>query len=297
MHATTTVAFVKVKKRVQGKEVRYPWPMPHLFPFLCLLTEPSPFIVICLSPSAIDFHISGRWHVRTHLRCAANPPGAQNNAVPIRIPRSLEEIDNGKILGFGADLAEDHPGYHDDAYKRRRVEISEIARHHVPGTPIPQIVYLPEEAEVWSRCVKDLKPLWQQHACREFLRAEKFFDFVPERVPQLEELNSILQSRTGWCLRPTAGLLHPRDFLAGLYFQCFHSTQYVRHHSNPSYTPEPDLVHEALGHLPMLADPAFCELAKEIGRASLGADEKTIWVRHDMECSFFFNLCLRDHHS
>ena len=30
----------------------------------------------------------------------------------IRVPLSLREVDNGKILGFGADLAEDHPvGY------------------------------------------------------------------------------------------------------------------------------------------------------------------------------------------
>ena len=27
----------------------------------------------------------------------------------IKIPRSLREVDNGKILGFGADLAADHP--------------------------------------------------------------------------------------------------------------------------------------------------------------------------------------------
>lgn len=31
--------------------------------------------------------------------------------VPVirKVPRSLSEIDNGKILGFGADLAKDHP--------------------------------------------------------------------------------------------------------------------------------------------------------------------------------------------
>ena len=31
------------------------------------------------------------------------------------------------------------------------------------------------------------------------------------------------------------------------------------------------------GHVPMLADPAYCDLVQNIGVASLGADEKQIW--------------------
>ena len=60
--------------------------------------------------------------------CVASP-AAEPTAAP-HIPHSIADISNGNILGFGADLAEDHPGFHDAAYKRRRMRIAEAAKEH-----------------------------------------------------------------------------------------------------------------------------------------------------------------------
>ncbi|CAL8468777.1 g8318 [Coccomyxa elongata] len=197
--------------------------------------------------------------------------------VPRHIPQSLEEVDNGQILGFGADLAEDHPGYLDQAYKDRRMAIANIARRHRVGDPIPRLEYTPDELQVWGTVLHELRNLYDDGACAEFLRCLPLFDFSEDVVPQLEDLSQILRRETGWQIRPVAGLLHPRDFLNGLAFQTFHSTQYMRHPSKPNYTPEPDVCHELLGHVPMLADSAFCDMVHSIGVASLCADDSQIW--------------------
>ena len=97
-----------------------------------------------------------------------------------------------------------------------------------------------------------------QYACREFLHAldlmKKHCGYGRDQIPQQEDISKFLQRRTNFRMRPVAGLLSSRDFLNGLAFRVFFSTQYIRHHSRPLYTPEPDLVHEFCGHAPMFVD-------------------------------------------
>ncbi|PNH10478.1 Tryptophan 5-hydroxylase 1 [Tetrabaena socialis] len=208
---------------------------------------------------------------------ASASQSSASTAAPAAPIRSIHDVDNSQILGFGADLADDHPGYHDEAYKRRRSALAEAAKRHVVGTPIPDVSYGPEEVATWDAVLAELSELLPRHACKEYLRCLPLFNFRPGKVPQLSEINGVLAGTTGWTVRPVAGLLHPRHFLAGLAFKHFHSTQYMRHPSKPSYTPEPDIVHELIGHVPLLADPSYSRLIQAIGRASLGADDKAIW--------------------
>ena len=73
-----------------------------------------------------------------------------------------------------------------------------------------------------------LQQLYPSHACSPFLRSLPLFSFSPSHIPQLQTVSDRLFSLSGWRIRPVAGLLHPRDFLNGLAFKYFHSTQVRR---------------------------------------------------------------------
>lgn len=77
---------------------------------------------------------------------------------------------------------------------------------------------------------------------------------VANRIPQLSELSDYLNSRTGFTIKPTHGILSQREFLNAFAFKVFCCTQYLRNNKNPDYTPEPDIVHEIVGHVPMFAN-------------------------------------------
>ena len=158
--------------------------------------------------------------------------------------------------------------------------IDGLARGYRHGGEFPVVEYSDAEQATWREVYERLATLGRRYACTEYRRAladlERHCEFGLDRIPQGREVSDFLQSRTGFRLRPVAGLLSPRDFLNGLAFRVFFSTQYIRHASKPWYTPEPDICHELLGHAPMFADHAFADLSQEIGLASLGAGDDDI---------------------
>lgn len=197
-------------------------------------------------------------------------------------PRHVAELDRiaNNTLDAGGALQADHPGFADPTYRERRDMVDGLARGYRHGGEFPVVNYNDAENATWREVYERLATLRRRHACSEYQRAladmERRCAFGGDRIPQGREVSDFLESRTGFRLRPVAGLLSPRDFLNGLAFRVFFSTQYIRHGSKPLYTPEPDVCHELLGHAPMFADAAFADLSQEIGLASLGADDDDI---------------------
>jgi phenylalanine-4-hydroxylase len=95
----------------------------------------------------------------------------------------------------------------------------------------------------------------------------KRLNFSRDHIPQLREVTAKVHSLSGFRLEPVAGLVEPRVFLESLAHGVFLCTQYIRHHSTPLYTPEPDVVHEMIGHAVLLASERIAELNRLVGRA------------------------------
>jgi phenylalanine-4-hydroxylase len=169
---------------------------------------------------------------------------------------------------FQVQLGDDHPGVSDAAYRARRDEIAAISATYRDGGPIPYVHYTELEDGAW-RAVRDaLRPLHQEYAASEYLVAAQMLNLPVDHVPQLGEVSTRLRSLSGFRYVPVPGLVDTRTFYEGLGDGVFHSTQYVRHHSVPLYTPEPDVIHEVIGHGTMLASPVLSQLHREAGRAA-----------------------------
>lgn len=162
-------------------------------------------------------------------------------------------------------LHDGHPGANDPAYRRRRNAIAAAALRWRPGEPAPQIAYHDDEQAVWRTVCAKLAPLHERCAVGEYRAALRCVALPTDRIPGLDEVSARIGS---WRYLPAAGLVPLRDFYGSLAERTFHSTQYVRHPALPLYTPEPDIVHEVIGHGHLLATPTFGELHRRAGVAA-----------------------------
>ena len=180
------------------------------------------------------------------------------------------DVDSGKGKADRNTIVQldpDHPGFRDQEYRARRNRIAQIAFTYQPGQAIPDAPYTPEEHQVWRTIWEALEPAHQRHACAEYLESVGRLALNRDHIPQLREVSEKVQAISGFRLEPVAGLVEPRVFLESMAAGVFLCTQYIRHHSTPLYTPEPDVAHEIIGHAVTLAAEPLAELNRLFGEA------------------------------
>lgn len=171
-------------------------------------------------------------------------------------------------------LDRDHPGFRDEAYRARRNAIARLALDHVVGQPVAEVAYTDEEHGVWRTVQEHLRPLHDRYACRAYKEAFEAAGVATPRVPSFEDVNARIARSSGFRFEPVGGLVSAGRFMEMLERNVFLATQYMRHHSTPLYTPEPDIIHELVGHAPLLLDARLAAANRLFGEATRKVTER-----------------------
>jgi phenylalanine-4-hydroxylase len=166
------------------------------------------------------------------------------------------------------ELEPGHPGLGDEEYIRRRKELFALCRkHRLENLGPPIIQYTPEETRIWREVSPKLDELHQKHASSIYLAAKRELAITRDEIPQLRLLSERLGPVTNMHLVPAEGALPYRTFYEYIGKRGFPVTQFIRHGSHPEFTPEPDMIHDCLGHVPPLLNRDYAELLTLIGKA------------------------------
>lgn len=166
------------------------------------------------------------------------------------------------------ELEPGHPGRGDADYIQRRKQLFALCRkHRLEGLGPPIIDYNAEEIRIWREVSPKLDELHIQHASQIYLAAKRELAITREQIPQLRHLSDRLRRETNMHLVPAEGALPYRTFYHYIGERGFPVTQFIRHGSHPEFTPEPDMIHDCLGHVPPLMNRDYAELLVLIGKA------------------------------
>jgi len=191
------------------------------------------------------------------------------------------------------ELESGHPGLGDEAYVARRRELFALCREHrLARLGPPIIVYTEEEQRIWREVSPELDALHMEHASRIYLDAKRELGISEREIPQLRHLSAHLERVTGMRLVPAEGPIPYRTFYSYIAERGFPVTQFIRHGSKPEFTPEPDMIHDCLGHVPPLMNQDYAELLTLIGKAAVSVDsgEKVLALKRLSWFSIEFGL-------
>ena len=158
------------------------------------------------------------------------------------------------------ELEPGHPGLGDVAYVARRKELFALCRRHrLEGLGPPIVEYTPEETRIWREVSPKLDELHRRHASAIYLKAKDDLAITQTEIPQLRTISQQLERETRMHLVPAEGALPYRTFYEYISARGFPVTQFIRHGSHPEFTPEPDMIHDCLGHVPPLMNRDYAD--------------------------------------
>ncbi|WP_295891697.1 phenylalanine 4-monooxygenase [uncultured Vibrio sp.] len=122
-----------------------------------------------------------------------------------------------------------------------------------------------EENNIWADLYAQQYPLIEDRACQAYIDGLSLLDLPKDRVPQIEEINTVLKNATGWELAPVPALISFDRFFELLSNKQFPVATFLRSREEFDYLQEPDFFHEVFGHCAMLTNPDFAHFTHTYG--------------------------------
>ena len=195
----------------------------------------------------------------------------------------LSDSAANKLLKAPLELDPKHPGINDSVYVQRRHELYDQAfEYRVQERGFPTVAYTPEEHGIWRSVSERLVRAHEQRACTIYREGKRLLQIETRFMPQLADLDSVMRAHHDFGLVPAEGLLDVRTFFEYLRLRQMPCTQFLRHRNCPEFTPEPDAVHDVIGHVPCLMSKPYTDVVQKIGQGVLAATNQQqldAWTR------------------
>ena len=143
---------------------------------------------------------------------------------------------------------------------------------------------------VWSEVLRRNEELCAEHGARmhpAYVAGMRALE-LQRRIPRVEEINERL-SPTGWRIVSVDGYIPTKAYVALMASRVFPVSRVIRRREHIDFAPAPDMVHDILGHLPLLFAPELrdylARLASVMSRARPNALDTAFFdaVRHMSE--------------
>jgi Phenylalanine 4-hydroxylase (EC 1.14.16.1) len=136
------------------------------------------------------------------------------------------------------------------------------------------IAWSDEENAVWHDLVERQLKHIPGKACDEYMHGLDLLNLPHDRIPQLHEINEVLQATTGWQVAQVPALIPFDEFFRLLANKQFPVATFIRTREEFDYLQEPDIFHEIFGHCPLLTNAAFAHFTHQYGKLGLNATPK-----------------------
>ncbi|AHL74311.1 phenylalanine 4-monooxygenase [Stutzerimonas stutzeri] len=136
------------------------------------------------------------------------------------------------------------------------------------------IHYPDAEHAVWQTLIERQLKLLDGRACQEYLDGIEQLALPHDRIPQLGEINRVLDASTGWQVARVPALIPFQTFFELLASKRFPVATFIRTPEELDYLQEPDIFHEIFGHCPLLTNPWFAEFTHTYGQLGLKASKE-----------------------